>query len=167
MPDLMQRAIVAGGSMAGLLAARVLADHYAEVILIERDTFPSFGEPRKGVPQARHAHAVLAQGSRLLEGFFPGISSGLIGQGALLADALADCRRFIGGGYYCAHGGLPASSGRDGAGGRPLDRDLDRIWGPTAADRHHGLRRVRSGSSHRRGSPADRSGGADRRADSS
>jgi len=31
-------AIVLGASIAGLLTARVLADHYAEVTIVERDT---------------------------------------------------------------------------------------------------------------------------------
>ena len=41
-------AIVIGGSMAGLMAARVLSDHFAHVTLIERDTFTEGAEPRKG-----------------------------------------------------------------------------------------------------------------------
>jgi 2-polyprenyl-6-methoxyphenol hydroxylase-like FAD-dependent oxidoreductase len=56
-----RRAIVIGASMAGLLAARALADHYDEVTLLERDTFPKQGEHRKGVPQGKHAHAVVGR----------------------------------------------------------------------------------------------------------
>jgi flavin-dependent dehydrogenase len=50
------RAIVIGGSMAGLLAARVLSDHYREVMLIERDSLPPGAQQRRGVPQGRHTH---------------------------------------------------------------------------------------------------------------
>lgn len=52
-------AIVIGGSIAGLVAARVLADHFARVTVIERDRFPEKPEFRKGVPQSRHLHALL------------------------------------------------------------------------------------------------------------
>jgi 2-polyprenyl-6-methoxyphenol hydroxylase-like FAD-dependent oxidoreductase len=51
---------VIGGGFGGLLAARVLADHYRQVTVIERDTFPPQGEHRKGVPQSRHTHGLLA-----------------------------------------------------------------------------------------------------------
>ena len=34
------RAIVCGGSMGGLLAARVLSDHFSQVTILERDILP-------------------------------------------------------------------------------------------------------------------------------
>jgi 2-polyprenyl-6-methoxyphenol hydroxylase-like FAD-dependent oxidoreductase len=43
-------AIVIGGSMAGLLAARVLSDHFERVTILERDLLLDDAEPRKGVP---------------------------------------------------------------------------------------------------------------------
>src|SRR5437773_9861526 len=55
-------AVVIGASMAGLLAARVLTDHFARVTLVERDELPDGPLPRKGVPQARHAHILLVRG---------------------------------------------------------------------------------------------------------
>ena len=36
----LRRAIVIGGSIGGMMAARVLADHYDEVIIVERDHIP-------------------------------------------------------------------------------------------------------------------------------
>ena len=60
------RAVVVGGSLGGLLATRVLADHFAEVVLVERDRFPAGPEARKGVPQARHLHVLLQGGERIL-----------------------------------------------------------------------------------------------------
>jgi 2-polyprenyl-6-methoxyphenol hydroxylase-like FAD-dependent oxidoreductase len=35
-----KHAIVIGASMGGLLATRVLADHFEQVTLVERDAFP-------------------------------------------------------------------------------------------------------------------------------
>jgi 2-polyprenyl-6-methoxyphenol hydroxylase-like FAD-dependent oxidoreductase len=88
-------AIVIGGSMAGLLAARVLADHYNEVTVVDRDVFPPEGEQRRGVPQGRHTHGLLASGRRVLDRLFPGISDDLIGRGALAGDIARDSRWFF------------------------------------------------------------------------
>lgn len=55
-----EHAAVLGASMAGMMGARVLADAYERVTVLERDQLPESGEPRKGVPQGRHAHALLA-----------------------------------------------------------------------------------------------------------
>ena len=60
--------------MAGMLAARVLSEHFDEVILLERDQYPESATPREGVPQARHLHALLARGHQIVEDLFPGIS---------------------------------------------------------------------------------------------
>ncbi len=43
-------AVVIGASMAGLLAARVLCNHFAHVTVVERDALPEDVQPRKGVP---------------------------------------------------------------------------------------------------------------------
>lgn len=87
-----QQAIVIGASMGGLLAARVLADHFAQVTMLERDSFPVAGENRKGVPQGRHAHAVLAQGLQIMEGYFPGLTDRLVSLGADYGDVSALAR---------------------------------------------------------------------------
>lgn len=101
MPQLGERAIVIGASMSGLLTARVLSDHYREVVLLERDAIPAEPGLRKGVPQAAHTHALLPRGRETLEALFPKLTSELAGQGAVLGDPLADVRRYMGGGYYC------------------------------------------------------------------
>lgn len=59
MPKVGDHAVVVGASMAGLLAARVLADAYRRVTIVERDPLPESGSARKGVPQGRHAHGLL------------------------------------------------------------------------------------------------------------
>jgi hypothetical protein len=68
-------AVVIGGSLAGLLAARVLADHFGRVTVVERDAYPGGPEPRKGVPQGRHAHIMLMRGRREFERLFPGLDA--------------------------------------------------------------------------------------------
>lgn len=78
-----QHALVIGGSMAGLLAARVLADHYTQVTIVDRDIFPEQPEHRKGVPQSHHAHALLPRGRMIIEQLFPGIIEALKADGAL------------------------------------------------------------------------------------
>jgi 2-polyprenyl-6-methoxyphenol hydroxylase-like FAD-dependent oxidoreductase len=73
-------AIVIGGSIAGLTAAQVLSNHFDHVSILERDTFPEGVGSRKGVPQARHIHVLLARGKQVLDELFPGLQDEL-GQG--------------------------------------------------------------------------------------
>jgi 2-polyprenyl-6-methoxyphenol hydroxylase-like FAD-dependent oxidoreductase len=80
------RALVIGGSIAGLTAARVLADCFEEVLLLERDALPDAPELRKGVPQGRQQHALLARGEQILEGLFPGLIASLVEDGAVRFD---------------------------------------------------------------------------------
>jgi 2-polyprenyl-6-methoxyphenol hydroxylase-like FAD-dependent oxidoreductase len=113
-----KRAVVVGASMAGLLAARVLADHFGQVTLIERDSLSDEIAPRRGVPQGAHAHALLAGGASVLEQLFPGFADELIARGAVRGYG----RFFSGGGYHDPYrfggGGLFAS--------RPLIEDAVR-----------------------------------------
>jgi 2-polyprenyl-6-methoxyphenol hydroxylase-like FAD-dependent oxidoreductase len=88
MAHLGRHAIVIGASMGGLLATRALADYYDEVTLLERDELPEANEPRKGVPQGRHAHGLLARGREVLEQLFPGFSEEMVGQGAMFGDVV-------------------------------------------------------------------------------
>ena len=83
-------ALVIGGSLAGLLAARVLSEHFERVTVVERDRFPSAPAPRKGVPQAKHVHALLGRGRMIIEGLFPGISDELVAAGAHPLDIAGD-----------------------------------------------------------------------------
>jgi flavin-dependent dehydrogenase len=55
----MSHAIVVGGSISGLLAVRVLLDHFDQVTLVERDQLPDTPSRRPGVPQGHHVHALL------------------------------------------------------------------------------------------------------------
>jgi 2-polyprenyl-6-methoxyphenol hydroxylase-like FAD-dependent oxidoreductase len=86
--------------MGGLLAARALADFYDEVLILERDSFPTSGENRKGVPQGRHAHGLLARGREVLEELFPGLTAELAQQGAETGDIGETVRWFHHGRYH-------------------------------------------------------------------
>ena len=93
-------AVVIGGGMAGLLAARVLSDHFGRVTVVERDALPDGAAPRKGVPQARHPHALLARGQKIIvAGLFPGLAEELIRDGAITCDGPAESRWYQPGGY--------------------------------------------------------------------
>src|SRR5262245_39180415 len=85
-----RRAVVVGGSLAGMLAARVLSDHFDDVILLERHELPETATARQGVPQARHAHALLERGRGVMERLLPGLTEALIRAGAELMDATQD-----------------------------------------------------------------------------
>ncbi|MBW4643136.1 MAG: 2-polyprenyl-6-methoxyphenol hydroxylase-like oxidoreductase [Goleter apudmare HA4340-LM2] len=94
-----QHAIIIGASMGGLLAARALTDYYQQVTLLEQDIFPAPGLNRKGVPQDRHTHGLLAKGREVLEHFFPGITQELEAKTAVIGDVLQLSRWFAEGGY--------------------------------------------------------------------
>lgn len=80
------RAIVIGGSIAGLLAARALSDFAESVSIIERDVPPDAAVSRQGVPQGKHVHGVLAGGLDALRLFFPGILEDLTNDGSRVVD---------------------------------------------------------------------------------
>src|SRR5690242_12422743 len=92
-------AIVVGASMAGLVTARVLADRFESVTIVERDTLPDSSEPHKGVPQGRHAHGLLAAGERVMAELFPGFVDELTAGGAQVLDFAPDARWYQFGGY--------------------------------------------------------------------
>ena len=82
----LEHAVVLGGSIAGLLAVRVLSEHFKRVTLIERDKLADKPEPRRGVPQGRHVHVLLIRGKRILESLFPGLPDDLCASGAVLIN---------------------------------------------------------------------------------
>ena len=86
------QAVVLGASIAGLLAARVLADLFDTVVVIERDRLPTTPEQRRGVPQGKQIHGLLTGGQRVLEQLLPGLTADLAADGAPVVDALADMR---------------------------------------------------------------------------
>ncbi|WP_445633873.1 NAD(P)/FAD-dependent oxidoreductase [Nostoc sp. DSM 114161] len=85
------KAIVIGGSIAGLLTAQVLTKYFDRVTIVERDRFPEQPEQRHGVPQAHHVHVLLIRGQQILEQLFPGIIAELTSSGTPIVDSIADC----------------------------------------------------------------------------
>jgi 2-polyprenyl-6-methoxyphenol hydroxylase-like FAD-dependent oxidoreductase len=84
--DADSQAVVIGGSLAGLLAARVLSEHFTSVTVVDRDELPTEPVHRRGVPQSRHTHGLLAKGYAILEGLLPGFGADLIAAGAKACD---------------------------------------------------------------------------------
>lgn len=74
-------AVVVGASMGGMLAARVLADSYDAVTVVERDELPLDPANRRGVPQGRQVHVLLARCSQILDELFPGFLDELVACG--------------------------------------------------------------------------------------
>ena len=81
-----ERAVVCGAGMGGLLAARVLADFYQTVTVIERDKLSDAVDQRRGVPQGRHLHVLWSRGAHELARLFPGIHEELVADGAAVCD---------------------------------------------------------------------------------
>src|SRR6202163_4611868 len=78
-----KQAVVIGAGMGGLTAAGALADHFDQVVVLERDSLPSEPVYRAGTPQARQVHALLLSGQRALSELFPGFEQDLARAGAV------------------------------------------------------------------------------------
>lgn len=78
----MSSAVVLGGGFAGVLAARVLAGHVGEVVLLEAGRYPHRPAARTGVPQAHHNHVLVTGGARALDELVPGAVAELLAAGA-------------------------------------------------------------------------------------
>ena len=91
-----EHAIVIGGSIGGLITARVLSDYFERVTIFEADTLPDEAVPRKGVPQGTHAHGLMAGGADVLRKYYPGFHDDLVAAGAEYGDPTLNWRGFIG-----------------------------------------------------------------------
>jgi 2-polyprenyl-6-methoxyphenol hydroxylase-like FAD-dependent oxidoreductase len=97
-------AVVIGASIGGLLAARVLSDHFAHVTVIDRDELPVEAATRRAVPQGKHTHVLLSRGSEIMESLFPGLTRGVTAAGAPLGD-VGTRLRIYNDGYLMRRGG--------------------------------------------------------------
>lgn len=112
--------MVLGGSIAGLLAARMLTDAYREVVVVDRDILTAATGLRRAVPQGSHIHALLARGQQILDMLFPGFTDELAGIGAPVGDFGTSLRWYFNGtmiqkaetGLVCVAAGRPLLEGR-------------------------------------------------------
>jgi 2-polyprenyl-6-methoxyphenol hydroxylase-like FAD-dependent oxidoreductase len=87
-------AIVIGASIAGLCAARVLADFYDRVTVFERDDLPDRPANRAAVPQGKHVHLLMARGAQEFETHFPGLLDDMVAAGVPILENRPDCIHF-------------------------------------------------------------------------
>src|SRR3954462_9183607 len=92
-----EHAVVIGGSMAGLLAARSLTEAFERVTVVDRDALPGGLQGRTAVPQGRHPPALLPHGQACLDALLPDLSGQLAAAGAPACAALEEMRFVIGG----------------------------------------------------------------------
>jgi 2-polyprenyl-6-methoxyphenol hydroxylase-like FAD-dependent oxidoreductase len=96
--DVLQtRAVVLGGSLAGLFAARVLSEAYDEVLIVDRDELIGVEGPRRGCPQSRHINGLLARGQRAMEELYPGITEEIFADGVPTGDLCGNVRWYFNG----------------------------------------------------------------------
>ncbi len=89
------RAVVVGASVSGLLIGRVLADHFKEVLLIDKEPLDRGVAARKAVPQGNHIHGILSPMVMALESLLPGFVDDLSAAGANIFDSGAGTRFHI------------------------------------------------------------------------
>lgn len=82
--------VIAGGGMAGLLAAAAASPFARHVTIIEKDEIPVEPAPRRGVPQGRQVHALLGAGQNAMSELLPGIVDDFEAAGARMVDSPAD-----------------------------------------------------------------------------
>ena len=78
----MSKALIIGGSVAGLLTAAAIHDAFDQVCVIERDKLEANFESRKGAPQGQHVHNLLVAGLNTIEALLPGFTAELDANGA-------------------------------------------------------------------------------------
>ena len=109
-------AVVIGGSLAGLMAARVLADHFDRVTILERDRIDGRPAVHKSIPHGHHLHALLLGGQQVMSALYPGFIDSL--------DQLGAIRFRVGieSAYFLPDG---KAYNRDGTMRRPYDLGFD------------------------------------------
>lgn len=98
--------MVLGGGLAGLLTAVVLTRHAQRVTVVERDRMPEGPEPRKGTPQARHAHMLMSSGAEAIDKLVPGFTGRLLESGAHKVTVRTDVLSCTAGGWLPREGDL-------------------------------------------------------------
>ncbi len=97
-------AVVIGGSIAGLCAARVLSDHFDRVTLYERDELPDGPANRSAIPQGQHVHLLMARGAQELEAVFPGLLDDMAAAGVPVVRNQPESIHFAAAGHVLGTG---------------------------------------------------------------
>src|SRR4051794_31036432 len=92
--------VIIGGSIAGLLAAAAVANVSEQVTILERDQDLTEPVSRRGAPQGRHTHGLLAGGREALESLLPGFTDDILRSGAVCGDLTGEIAWCIEGGYH-------------------------------------------------------------------
>ncbi|KKC05651.1 FAD-binding oxidoreductase [Mycobacterium nebraskense] len=92
-------AVVIGGSIAGIAAAKVCSETFERVVVLEKDDPHRRREGRPGAAQGWHLHHLLTAGQIELERFFPGIVDDMVREGAFKVDMAAQYRIRLGGSW--------------------------------------------------------------------
>ena len=96
---MLRKAVVIGGSIAGVLTARVLSDYYDDVVIVERDQIKTNSSTRNGIPQANHIHLLLVKGRNIIQNYFPELEGKLLKKGANKIDFLKDGKYLLPSGW--------------------------------------------------------------------
>lgn len=99
-----QHAVVIGGSIAGLCAARVLADFYDTVSVFDRDDLPDGPQNRSAIPQDRHLHLLMARGALEFDTLFPGLLDDMVAAGVPVLENRPDAIHFGAAGHVLGMG---------------------------------------------------------------
>ena len=100
-----QNAIVIGGSIAGLMAARVLSDFFEQVTVLERDSIADHPAVHKSVPHGNHLHALMLGGQNVMMSLYPNFTERLQKLGAVRFRSGQDI------GFYSEYGKAYSPSG--------------------------------------------------------
>ncbi|MEV0589379.1 FAD-dependent monooxygenase [Nonomuraea sp. NPDC050310] len=128
-------AVVLGAGFAGLFAARVLAEFYGRVTVVERDELSAGHAARRGVPQRDQGHELLARGQLIAEELFPGMTAEMVAAGAHLGDMSANARWILEGRRLArTRSGLSIMACTRGFRERHLRARVEALPGVTVAD---------------------------------
>src|SRR5499433_2842128 len=82
-----QHAVVIGGSLAGLMTARVLTEHFDAVTVLERDHIEDRPALHQSIPQGNHLHGLWLSGQQIMASLYPGFIDRLTALGAVRCRA--------------------------------------------------------------------------------
>lgn len=85
----LNKAVVLGASVSGLLAAAALSSSFESVTIIERDELSDEPVTRRGVPQGDQIHLLLPLGMEKIEALLPGFEQDLLTAGGEKYDMTA------------------------------------------------------------------------------